>query len=128
MALEEGMFFEVCISAIGWGLMLGMYNPLLDLVFSIIVPKGQEAELSGFFIYCQLALSWVLPLCATILNEYSDLKWVGAVSSGCILIGLFFMSVMLPWDVCIDAAKDNLMQIQSIPNVDDNKIDVTTTP
>ena len=99
------------MSAIGWGLGVGLCTPLLHLVFSIIVPKGQEAELSGYFIYCTVALSWVLPLGAAILNEYSDLKWAGALFSGCILVGLIFISFMLLWDKCVDdAAKVNLMK------------------
>ena len=97
------------MSAIGWGLGVGLYTPLLHLVFSIIVPKGQEAELSGFFIYCTVVLSWVFPLGATLLNEYSDLKWSGALFSGCMFIGLIFLSFMLPWNQCVDSAKVNLM-------------------
>jgi len=107
--LEEDMFLETCISSIGWGLIIGLYYPLLHLVFSIIVPKGQEAELSGFFIYCTVVLSWVFPLGATLLNEYSDLKWSGALFSGCMFIGLIFLSFMLPWNQCVDSAKVNLM-------------------
>jgi len=117
--LHEQMFFEVCISAIGWGLSFGMIYPLLHLVFSIIVPKGQGAELSGFFIYCTLILAWVLPLGATILNEYSDLRWIGALFGGCMFIGLIFISAMLPWDECVDAAKVNLMQ--NFPDKDDKR-------
>jgi MFS-type transporter involved in bile tolerance (Atg22 family) len=107
--LNEHMFLEACISAIGWGFVFGMYHPLLHLVYSMIVPKGQEAELGGFFIYSTVVLSWVLPLGATILNEYSNLKWSGALFSGCMFIGLLFISFMLPWSDCIDAAKVNLI-------------------
>ena len=98
------------MSAIGWGISFGLYYPLLHLVFTLIAPKGQEAELGGFFIYCTIVLSWVLPLGATILNEYGHLKWTGALFSGCMFIGLIFISAMLPWNDCIDAAKVNLMK------------------
>lgn len=49
-----------------WGLFvgigLGWFYPTENLFFAVSVPSGQEAELSGFFVYCTQILSWLPPL------------------------------------------------------------------
>jgi len=107
--LQEKMFLEVCISAIGLGINQGLNNVLISLVFSVIVPKNQAAELGGFFTYCIVVFSWVLPLAATLLIEYGNLKWFGAVCVVLSCISLIFYSLMLPWDECVKAADTNRM-------------------
>ena len=40
------------------GLILGWFYPTENLFFSCILPKGQEAEIAGFRVYCSMILSW----------------------------------------------------------------------
>lgn len=67
LALPWGVF-------IGFG--LGWFYPTENLFFSCILPKGQEAEISGFRVYCSFILSWLPPLVFSVLVENGvDAKW-----------------------------------------------------
>lgn len=58
------------------GLVLGWFYPTENLFFSCILPKGQEAEIAGFRMYCAMILSWLPPLVFSILIENGvDAKW-----------------------------------------------------
>jgi len=51
------------------GIGLGWFYPTENLFFSVCVPSGQEAELSGFHVYCTQILSWLPPLLFTVCIE-----------------------------------------------------------
>jgi len=58
------------------GLMLGWFYPTENLFFSCVLPKGQEAEIAGFRVYCSMILAWLPPLVFSILVESGvDAKW-----------------------------------------------------
>ena len=58
------------------GLDLGWFYPTENLFFSCILPKGQEAEIAGFRVYCSMILSWFPPLIFSVLVENGvDAKW-----------------------------------------------------
>lgn len=40
------------------GLFIGWFYPTENLFFSCILPRGQEAEISGFRVYCSMILGW----------------------------------------------------------------------
>ena len=52
-----------------WGIGIGWFYPTQNVIFSLCIPKGQEAELSGFFVYCAQILVWLPPLLFTAINE-----------------------------------------------------------
>ena len=52
-----------------WGFTSGWIDAAVIMVFSLCQPKGQEAELSGFFTFCSQILAWLPPLVVTLLNE-----------------------------------------------------------
>jgi UMF1 family MFS transporter len=52
---------------IGFG--LGWFYPVEKQFFTMVLPKGQEAELSGFFVYCSQILGWLPPLIFSIMVE-----------------------------------------------------------
>lgn len=58
------------------GAILGWFYPLENLFFSCILPKGQEAEIAGFRVYCSFLLSWLPPLIfSVIVDQGYDAKW-----------------------------------------------------
>ena len=58
------------------GIVLGWFYPAENLFFSCILPKGQEAEIAGFRVYCSTILSWMPPLIFSALVENEiDPKW-----------------------------------------------------
>ena len=61
-----------------WGLLIGWYYPADSLIFSMLMPKGQESELAGFYLYCGQILAWLPNLIFTIMNESDlSLSWAG---------------------------------------------------
>ena len=83
--LKEG--FEII--AYIWGFVigngLGWFYPTQNLCFSLLLPRGQEAELSGFYVYCTQILGWLPPLIFSIMVESNiDQKY------GILVVQLFF--------------------------------------
>jgi MFS-type transporter involved in bile tolerance (Atg22 family) len=94
-----------------WGFWLGWYYPLEKLIYSMIVPKGQESELAGFFLYCSQILTFLPPLVFALMNEAGiNLKWGGIHLNIYMSVGLVFFHFMLPWRDCLEVAKVNAMR------------------
>lgn len=93
-----------------WGGLLGWFYPLENVIFTMSVPEGQEAELSGFFTYCRAILTWLPPLVFTAMNESGIEMKYGLLSLvGFLLIGCFLLQLMAPWEDVLEAAKVNKM-------------------
>jgi len=93
-----------------WGVMLGWFYPLENLVFTLSVPRGQESELSGFYTYCRSIITWLPPLIFTVMNESGlHMKWGLLSLVAFLLIGLFFLQIMASWDDVLEAAEVNKM-------------------
>lgn len=91
-----------------WGFMLGWYYPLEKNMYTFIIPRGQEAELAGFFLYCGQILTWLPPLVFTIMNEADiNLSWAGITLNGYMLFAIVLWLLMKPWDQCVEDAKKN---------------------
>ena len=59
-----------------WGLLLGWFYATQQLFFTAALPPKQEAELSGFYVYCTIVLTWVPTLTSTImLNAGIAAQW-----------------------------------------------------
>mmetsp|Transcript_46906 Transcript_46906/g.142093 ORF Transcript_46906/g.142093 Transcript_46906/m.142093 type:complete len:460 (+) Transcript_46906:162-1541(+) len=98
---------NVCyIFGVLWGIMLGWFYPLENVTFTLLVPKGQESELSGFYTYCRSILTWLPPLIFTVMNESGlHMKW-GLISLVIFLmVGCGFLQVMAPWEEALEVAK-----------------------
>jgi len=52
-----------------WGLVIGWEFTAQNTFFALSLPKGQEAEFSGFYSYCSVILSWLPPLIFSVVNE-----------------------------------------------------------
>ena len=114
-----------------WGILLGWFYPTETLFFSMSLPKGSEAELSGFFVYCTQIMAWLPPLIFTLMNESGiSMRW-GLMS----LVIFFFLAIailhLIPsWDVVLEeAAKDtNFVEVDNEPGQDDDDVTAATAP
>eukprot|EP00551_Chaetoceros_affinis_P007698 CAMPEP_0203668440 /NCGR_PEP_ID=MMETSP0090-20130426/5065_1 /ASSEMBLY_ACC=CAM_ASM_001088 /TAXON_ID=426623 /ORGANISM="Chaetoceros affinis, Strain CCMP159" /LENGTH=498 /DNA_ID=CAMNT_0050532881 /DNA_START=97 /DNA_END=1593 /DNA_ORIENTATION=- len=85
-----------------WGLMLGWFYPTELQLFATLMPKGQEAELAGFYLYCTQVLGWLPPLIFTIMNENDvELYWGGVHLNLYFFIALIFFFFFPSWEQCI---------------------------
>lgn len=93
-----------------WGIYLGWLFPVLDLIFTLSVPKGQESELSGFYTYCRSILLWLPPLIFTVMNESGlHMRWGLMSLAAFLMTGCIFLQMMAPWEEVLEAAKTNKM-------------------
>mmetsp|Transcript_20021 Transcript_20021/g.30308 ORF Transcript_20021/g.30308 Transcript_20021/m.30308 type:complete len:492 (-) Transcript_20021:324-1799(-) len=110
-----------------WGFWLGWFYPTEKLIYSMIVPAGQESELSGFFLYCTQILSWLPNLIFTMMNEAGiNLSWGGIHLNIYLLIALIINQRMLPWDECISIARQEnkiIKNRQSVLNAKNEEFD-----
>ena len=85
-----------------WGFVMGAFYPAENLMFAILQPKGQEAELTGFFAYCNSIVVWLPPFIFSILVENGFEQRYGLVSM-CLfqIITVGFLSLCDPWDVMV---------------------------
>mmetsp|Transcript_26134 Transcript_26134/g.30354 ORF Transcript_26134/g.30354 Transcript_26134/m.30354 type:complete len:486 (+) Transcript_26134:142-1599(+) len=90
-----------------WGISLGWFYPTESLIFSMIMPKGQEAELAGFFLYCTQILGWLPPLIFTIMNENGvSLSWGGIHLNAYMLLGAGCYQMMPSWSSCLAIVRE----------------------
>ena len=74
-----------------------------NLIFSMILPKGQEAELSGFFVYMTQILVWLPPLVFSLLIEGDvSQRWGVLVVAGFTFLALICLLIMAPWDKVLE--------------------------
>lgn len=84
--------------------LLGWFYPTELNLFSSLMPKGQEAELAGFYLYCTQVLGWLPPLVFTLFNENPDIdiSWGGVQLNIWIFIALIFYMCMPSWITCCE--------------------------
>jgi len=93
--------------ALLWGVCLGWFYPTANLVFSLSLPKGQESELTGFWIYSSQIIVWLPPLIFTLMNESGVHMKYGVMSLIIFfLIGLAFLCLMAPWSTIREKANE----------------------
>ncbi len=69
------------------------------------MPKGQEAELAGFHLYCTQILAWLPPLIFTIMNEKGlSLSWGGVHLNIYLFVAILFYQLMPSWSDCVASA------------------------
>jgi MFS-type transporter involved in bile tolerance (Atg22 family) len=90
-----------------WGVILGWFYSTQNLFFSLVLPKGQEAELTGFFVYCSQILVWLPPLVFSAMVEAGVKQTWGLMSLIIFFaIAIGFLSLVAPWpEVLQEAAK-----------------------
>jgi len=95
----------VYIWGVLWGIGLGWHYPTEKLIFSLCVPKGQEAELTGYYVYTTQIIVWLPPLIFTSINE-SGLHMKYGLLSLVIFFFLAWCSLMRmdKWSAVLEAA------------------------
>jgi Na+/melibiose symporter-like transporter len=73
----------------------------------MVLPKGQEAELTGFFVYCTQVLSFLPPLVFTLMIENGvNQKWGLMSLILFFVVAIGFLCLMSSWeDVLKESAK-----------------------
>lgn len=85
------------------GLMLGCYYPSMKLFLSLVVPRGQEAEITGFYVYCTQLLVWLPPLIFSTMVEADIDQGIGVIAIGSVfLISIAVFSMAAPFDELLD--------------------------
>jgi MFS-type transporter involved in bile tolerance (Atg22 family) len=107
------------------GVLLGWFYPTENLFFSMVLPKGQEAELAGFYVYCTQVLAWLPPLLFTILVEKDvSQKWGVVVTSFGFLVAAGLLTMAAPWeDIVKEAQQEHAQQ-----SLEEAAKDVEATP
>ena len=96
--LPENLSFLSFLWGAGIGLCLGWFYPAENLFFSMCLPKGQEAELSGFYVYCTQILGWLPPLLFSVMVEAKVGQTYGVVAvGGFLLLAAGIVSCAAPW-------------------------------
>ena len=90
------------IAAFGWGMGYGWNRTCNEFMSSTLIPKGQDSEMMGIFLFTRSFLAWIPPLMFTMLNESGvDQRYILIALSifflfalgSCILIGNFAEAV-----------------------------------
>mmetsp|Transcript_29201 Transcript_29201/g.62094 ORF Transcript_29201/g.62094 Transcript_29201/m.62094 type:complete len:514 (-) Transcript_29201:192-1733(-) len=119
------VYFFGCL----WGGLLGWFYPLENVIFTMSVPAGQESELSGFYTYCRSILTWLPPLVFTVMNESGLHMKYGLLSLVIFLmIGLFLLQLMAPWEDVLEAAKVNKMTKGTDGSIEEGVTSETNPP
>jgi UMF1 family MFS transporter len=74
---EPGQQMETYILAFVWGLGSGWKWTADRLLASVLIPRGQDAELMGVYLFSGQILTWLPPLVFTILNEVGVSQRIG---------------------------------------------------
>eukprot|EP00538_Stauroneis_constricta_P000752 CAMPEP_0119554244 /NCGR_PEP_ID=MMETSP1352-20130426/6795_1 /TAXON_ID=265584 /ORGANISM="Stauroneis constricta, Strain CCMP1120" /LENGTH=535 /DNA_ID=CAMNT_0007600809 /DNA_START=215 /DNA_END=1818 /DNA_ORIENTATION=+ len=99
---EDQIYFSY-VWGIFVGLSLGWFYPTENLFFSSILPKGQDTELSGFFVYCTQILGWLPPLFFSIIVEAGyEQKWGVIIVSFGFLVATVLLRFAGSWEVILE--------------------------
>jgi hypothetical protein len=81
------------------------------------MPKGQETELAGFYLYCTQVLAWLPPLVFTLMNENGiPLSWGGVHLNIYLFLALICYHLLPSWDQCVKIASDENKILNSASN------------
>jgi len=85
---------------------LGWFYPVENLFFSMCLPKGQEAELAGFFMYCTQIMGWMPPLVFTLLIENNVAQKYGVIAAAVFfLVATGLLMFTCSWEEIVEEAK-----------------------
>jgi MFS-type transporter involved in bile tolerance (Atg22 family) len=76
-----------------WGMVGGWKHASTQMLMAAIVPKGQDSELIGVYLFADMSLSWLPPLIFTSLNETGFSERLGLSS----INAFFVLSLVAYW-------------------------------
>ena len=101
-----------------WGFLFGAYGPPQSAVYVSMIPRGQESELMGVYIFAGQILVWLPPLIFSIMNERGvNMLW-GLFMDACFFYVAFiimFFYVYPRYDRAVEKArKSDFMEEEDI--------------
>jgi len=90
-----------------------------NLFFSLVLPKGKEAELTGFFIYCTQILVWLPPLIFSVMLEANvNPQWglMSLIIFFAIAIGI--LCLVSPWEAALAETAKTVDDVEIAENSD----------
>jgi MFS transporter, UMF1 family len=102
--------------AMAWGWAMGWTYPSQRVLFCTLIPKGQETEMMGLFVFMGQILGWLPPLIVTILNEnHVSLRWSLAVIPCFCLAAIVGTLPMGHYQTAVElVARDSNAKLQSV--------------
>lgn len=99
-----------------WGVFMGWVYPSQRVLFCTLIPKGQETEFMGLFVFVGSILGWLPALLFTIMNESGvSIRWGLPLVSFFCLISVFFTLFMGRYDDARDrVAMDSEEKLKAI--------------
>lgn len=94
------------------GIGLGWFYATENLFFSMCLPKGQEAEFAGFFVYCTQILVWLPPLIFSIVIESGlEQKFGLMVTTTFFLVAVGILMFTASWEEIVEDASSGVLAI-----------------
>eukprot|EP00986_Skeletonema_menzelii_P005784 scaffold2144_cov149-Skeletonema_menzelii.AAC.4 len=104
MTGEESQHIMYLFAAV-WGVCLGWLHPTNAALYCTIIPRGQESELMGLYLFSGLVFSWVPPFLFTFLNEVGASMRIGLASLNLFFAGGFlFLKMIGDYQSAVDFA------------------------
>jgi len=114
LVLESVPSYCAYIWAFFVGIALGWFYPTENLFFSMCLPKGQEAELAGFFVVCSQILSMVPPAIFTVLIEAGVQQKYGVIAtSSFFLVATGLLMLTCSWEEIVEEAKSGVSELSN---------------
>jgi len=85
----------------------------------LVLPKGKEAELTGFFIYCTQILVWLPPLIFSVMLEANvNPQWglMSLIIFFAIAIGI--LCLVSPWEAALAETAKTVDDVEIAENSD----------
>lgn len=106
LTLEYGPKECAHVWAVFVGIGLGWLYAVEPLCFSMILPVGQEAELSGFYNFVSVILGWLPPLIFTIATENQVEQKYAVIAAGAFFLPAFILLMFSgTWEEVLEEAK-----------------------
>mmetsp|Transcript_40819 Transcript_40819/g.73583 ORF Transcript_40819/g.73583 Transcript_40819/m.73583 type:complete len:121 (+) Transcript_40819:2-364(+) len=78
-----------------WGICLAWLHPTHASLYCTIIPRGQESELMGIYIFSGSVLAWLPPFLFSFLNEIGASMSIGLASLNLFFAGGFIFLLMI---------------------------------
>jgi hypothetical protein len=99
-----------------WGVSMGIMYPSQRVLYCTLIPKGQETEFMGLFVFAGQLLGWLPALIFTIMNEKGvDIRWGMSVVAFFCVTAFFCTLPMGPYNQAVAlVTKDSKDKLASV--------------
>eukprot|EP00934_Nitzschia_sp_Nitz4_P001322 Nitzschia sp. Nitz4//scaffold9_size221794//154469//158009//NITZ4_001367-RA/size221794-processed-gene-0.27-mRNA-1//1//CDS//3329561064//1322//frame0 len=102
---NTGLALSICL-----GFFLGWWYSAMQLMYSFVMPAGQEMELAGFFVQCTVITTWVAPLLYSVIVENDGEARYGLIAPAAFQFLSFLVLSRIPdWETVAKQAKTPLI-------------------